>query len=111
MDEKPREEEPKAAESDKVLAPLREKPAINQRITLAGIDWRVLAVENNKALLISEKTLEERPYNVEPKDITWEHCTLRQYLNGEFYNKLGDVKSIIAETHNNNPNNPWHGGR
>ena len=32
----------------------------------------MLAVENNKALLISEKILEERPYNVELADVTWD---------------------------------------
>gem|GEM_PF-2704783 len=78
-------------------------------VKLADIDWRVLTVENNKALLISEKILEKRPYNVKYKDVTWETCTLRQYLNGEFYNSLGSVRSAIVETRNSNPNNPWYG--
>ncbi|MCL2080093.1 MAG: DUF6273 domain-containing protein [Oscillospiraceae bacterium] len=81
----------------------------NQHITLAGIDWRVLAVENNKLLLISEKILEERLYHDDDEDITWEKCTLRKYLNGEFYNKLGAAKAAIAETRNDNPKNPWYG--
>ena len=74
----------------------------------ANIDWRVLDIQNNKALLISEKILEKRPYNVEYEDITWEKCNLREYLNGEFYNKLGTAKSAISETRNSNPNNPWY---
>jgi hypothetical protein len=69
----------------------------------------VLAVENNKVLLISEIILEMRPYNVKNEiDITWDACTLRKYLNGEFYNKLGAEKSAIAETSNSNPDNPWY---
>jgi tetratricopeptide (TPR) repeat protein len=79
------------------------------RIHIDGIDWRALAVEKSKALLISEKILEKRPYNDENKCITWENCTLREYLNGEFLDKLGTAKSVIAETRNNNPNNPWYG--
>jgi hypothetical protein len=78
-------------------------------VKLGGIDWRVLTVENNRALLISEKILEKRPYNIEGKDITWENCTLRKYLNNEFYNKLGVVKPAIAETRNSNPDNLWYG--
>ena len=78
-------------------------------VKLGGIDWRVLAVENNKALLISEKVLETRPYNTEDVDTTWEQCTLRKYLNSDFYKKLGEAKTVIAETRNNNPNNPWYG--
>ena len=84
-------------------------PAVGSVINFANIDWRVLTVENNKMLLISEIIIEKRPYNVEYKDITWENCTLRKYLNNEFYNNLGAAKSAIAETHNSNPINPWHG--
>jgi hypothetical protein len=78
-------------------------------IQLAGSKWRVLAVENNKALLISERILENRMYNEKQTDITWENCTLRRYLNGDFYNKLGAVKSIVEETRNDNPNNQQYG--
>ncbi|MCL1996328.1 MAG: DUF6273 domain-containing protein [Defluviitaleaceae bacterium] len=74
-----------------------------------GYDWRVLDVENNQALLISEKVLEKRPYNVEYKAITWEQCSLRKYLNNEFYNSLGAENSKIAQTQNPNTNNPWYG--
>ena len=84
-------------------------PSVGSIIKFADIDWRVLSVENNKALFISEKILEKRPYNVEDKGITWENCTLRKYLNNEFYNKLGAAKSAIAETRNSNPSNPWYG--
>ena len=82
---------------------------INLNINLAGIKWRILNVQDGKLLLISEEVLETRQYNVEQKDITWETCTLRQYLNGEFYNKFGAFKSAITDTQNNNHNNPWYG--
>ena len=85
------------------------RPPIGSAYKFAGIDWRVLDIQGNKALLISKEVLEKRPYNDEYKDITWEKCTLRGYLNGEFYNKLGAAKSAIAETRNANPNNPWYG--
>ena len=77
-------------------------------VKLGGIDWLVLTVENNKALLISEDILENKMYN-EGEGTTWETCTLRQYLNNWFYNKLGAAKVVIAETRNSNPNNPWYG--
>ena len=84
------------------------KPKVGSIIPFGGYDWRVLTVENNKALLISEKILEVRPYNIKDEDITWENCTLRKYLNNEFYNKLGAAKSAVAETRNVNPGNPWY---
>jgi hypothetical protein len=86
-----------------------ETSPIGQRVILAGIEWRILDEQDGKVLLISEKILECHPYNVEHKGITWENCTLRKYLNGEFLNKLGAVKWAIAETRNSNPNNQWYG--
>jgi hypothetical protein len=77
-------------------------------VKMAGIDWLVLAVEEEKVLLISEKVLEKRPYHKVRKDITWENCDLRKYLNDEFYNRLGTAKGAVAETKNSNPNNPWY---
>ena len=83
---------------------------IGSAYEFAGIDWRVLDMQENKALLISEKILEKEPYNVSryDKDITWENCTLRKYLNGGFYNKLGVAKAAVVEIQNNNPNNHWY---
>ena len=83
-------------------------PPIGSVENISGIDWRVLAVENNKALLISEKILEKRSYNVKFNNITWENCTLRKYLNGEFLKKFGAMQPKIAETRMSNPNNPWY---
>jgi hypothetical protein len=72
-------------------------------------DWRVLDVQNGKALLLSDKVIEERAYHNSWEETTWAECDLRAYLNGEFYNSFGQDKSRIAETTNSNPNNPWYG--
>jgi len=85
------------------------KPKVGSIIPFGGYDWIVLTVENNKMLLISEKIIDKQPYNVKHKNIIWKNCTLRKYLNGKFYNSLGAAKSAIAETRNDNPNNPWYG--
>ena len=84
-------------------------PPVGSVINLSGIYWRVLAIENDKALLISEEILVLRQYNDEQKDITWENSSLRKYLNGEFFSQLGAMKPKIVETRNRNPNNPWYG--
>ena len=49
------------------------------------IEWKVLAVEGNKALIISQYALDCKPYNNTYTDTTWEKCTLRTWLNGTFY--------------------------
>jgi len=82
---------------------------INQHITFSGIEWRILDAQRGQLLLISEKIIEKQKYTDVGNDITWENCTLRKYLNGDFFNKLGTIKHAIAETRNNNTNNPWYG--
>ena len=75
-------------------------------IQFGGLDWIVLTVENGKALILSEKVLEERAYHQEWRDpyitwyITWEECSLREFLNGSFYNSTfnDQEKRLISET-------------
>jgi hypothetical protein len=72
--------------------------------------WKVLEVRGSQVLLITERIVEKRPYHVRDEAITWAECTLRQYLNGEFYNAFTpESKARIAETTIQNPNNPWYG--
>ena len=51
------------------------------------IEWLVLDVQGNKALLLSRYGLDAKPYNTVWTDITWEKSTLRAWLNGTFLNK------------------------
>ena len=50
------------------------------------IDWILLDRIDGEVLLLSLDCLDARPYNPVPfAEITWEHCALRSYLNGEFF--------------------------
>ena len=51
------------------------------------ITWRVLQRNSDSLLVIAEQGLDAKPYNEEFCDITWADCTLRRWLNGEFFNK------------------------
>ena len=48
------------------------------------VEWRVLARENNKALVISRYVLDARRFDPESND--WSESEIRRWLNGEFYN-------------------------
>ena len=54
------------------------------------IKWRVLKKENNKVLLISENILCKRKYSEELVDVTWSTCSLRSWLNNDFYSSAFD---------------------
>ncbi len=51
------------------------------------IEWLVLEVKGNEALLVSRYGLDCKPYNEKCADITWEDCDLRKWLNNDFLNK------------------------
>ncbi len=51
------------------------------------ITWRVLQRNEYYLLVIAEQCLDCKPYNKKWCDITWADCTLRRWLNTEFYNK------------------------
>jgi hypothetical protein len=62
---------------------------------------------DNKLFIITSKIVEARAYNAVYRDTTWEQCTLRKYLNGEFYNKFSETeKAIVADTKVVNADNP-----
>ncbi len=66
-----------------------------------AISWRILANEDGKVLLISEKCLEATGYNKSRITVNWEDCDLREWLNKDFYKKAFsqlEQDSIIETT-------------
>jgi len=79
-------------------------------VDFGGYAWLVLDIQDGQALLLSQLVLENRPYNEEDVPITWEKCTLRRYLNGEFYEKFSAAdRERIIQTDVKNEDNQWFG--
>ena len=49
------------------------------------IVWDVLAEEGNRKLLLSRKAVAKLPYHDTDEPVSWETCSLRAWLNGDFY--------------------------
>ena len=79
-------------------------------MAFGGRDWRILDIKDKAALIITSHIIEQRPYHDVYKDITWADCSLRTYLNGEFFKRLSpaDQSRVIPVT-NKNPDNQWYG--
>lgn len=83
---------------------------IGDIITFGNFEWRVLDIQDDAALIITEDIIEKRPYNEAYREVTWAVCALRKYLNGEFYNSFNvDDRSRILTVTNKNLDNPWYG--
>ena len=67
---------------------------------IAPIEWLVLDKQKNSLLLISRYGLEIKPYNDESKNITWAECSLRKWLNDDFYQNAfnNEQRILIAKT-------------
>lgn len=74
-----------------------------------SIEWLVLDKQDGKVLVISKYALDAKPYNDEYVDVTWETCTLRSWLNDEFFSEAftSSEKSqipTVTVTADSNPN-------
>lgn len=56
----------------------------NDDVNKEPIEWLVLEVYGNEALLISRYGLDCEQYNYECVSLTWEKCHLRKWLNNDF---------------------------
>ena len=85
---------------------------IGSIITFGGYHWRILDIQGKAALVITEDMIEQHPYHDCAGDVTWADCSLRNHLNGAFYNKFTAAEQArILPVWNKNHDNPWYGSR
>ncbi len=76
-------------------------------IRFGKYNWRVLSVENEKALIITENIIAKRPFHTPRVNITWAECDMRRYLNEEFYREFTQAEQQrIVPVMNKNLANP-----
>ena len=67
----------------------------------APIQWRVISKRNDKIELMTENIVCERPFSDTTENVTWETCSLRAWLNNEFYNSAFSAmeqRAIVTTT-------------
>ena len=73
------------------------------------IEWIVLDVQDGRALLLSRYGLDVQPYHEEYQDVSWEYCTLRDWLNYDFMNDAFSYEERQAILQVNVDNGPAQG--
>lgn len=64
-----------------------------------AIEWTVLDIKDGKVLLLSEKALAFKPFNTSLESVTWDTCSLRQWLNNDFLqDAFSDIEQSIILT-------------
>ena len=85
---------------------------IGDIISFGVYSWLVLDIQNDRALIVSENLLERGIYNTSLTNITWAESSIREYLNGEFYNSTtfsNRDRARIYQVSNINQDNQWYG--
>ena len=72
----------------------------SNRKTVKPIEWQILAMYGNIALVVSKYALDSKPYNRYNELVSWEDSTLRKWLNNDFLNMAFTVEEqrAILET-------------
>lgn len=75
------------------------------------VQWYVLDKADKEATLLAVDLLDCQQYHEADEDITWENCTLRSWLNGEFYNTAfsKEEQTAIVNTNVVNEDNSYWG--
>jgi hypothetical protein len=95
------------SEPDTVNNTSTDIPDVGSDYQFGDLTWQVLDVKDGRALLITEDIVEFRAYNDTDTDVTWETCSLRAYLNGEFLDKhfsAAEQERIMLSAINNDDN-------
>ncbi len=83
---------------------------MGSEIIFGGYSWFILDIKSNEALIITQYIIEQGSYHNAYKGITWAECSLREYLNGEFFNRFSsEEQSRIIPVTNKNFDNQWYG--
>ncbi|MDR2590468.1 MAG: DUF6273 domain-containing protein [Oscillospiraceae bacterium] len=83
---------------------------IGDIIDFGDLRWRVLTIEADRALIITEEVIEYREYHTALEYIVWDHSTIRSYLNNEFLNSFNTTnQNRIIEANVINSDNPEYG--
>ena len=76
-----------------------------------SIWWEVLAVDGDRALIISRQSVDWMLFNETYDNVTWETSSIRNWLNDVFYNSTftSDERAKILTSTIENPDNPDSG--
>ena len=95
-------------------------PQGNSSGTLDDLEWVVLSRNDSRMLIISKHIIDAKPYNMNhpyrdelnlKTPITWADCTLRDWLNIDFFSIAFNSyeKSVVLDTTVHAERNRWYG--
>jgi hypothetical protein len=102
-----KDSEEQKAEAEKQLI---KNSTIGSKVRFGDGNWRVMDIEDGRALLLKNEVLPGMAYHNTFGDVTWETSVLRQYLNSEFLQEAfseSERKNIILSDLKNEDNSTY----
>lgn len=100
----------KATDISLGLTQQRIKAGFKRKIRFGKYEWRVLAINNGVALIITENIVKNIAYSNDLDGVCWSKSGVRQYLNTTFFDEFSTAeKALIPVTSVNTPDNPEYG--
>lgn len=85
---------------------------LSDKAVFAGMDWRVLDIQDNRVLLIKDNSIGSTAFNGIPGPCTWETSSVRTWLNSEYLkeNFFEEEINAIIDTDVSATANPYYPG-
>lgn len=81
-----------------------------ETIRFGNYEWIIIDQQDSRALCITKDIIDVRRYDEELKNVTWETCTIRKWLNNKFLREFSLVEQDrILNTTLRNGDNPIYG--
>lgn len=76
-----------------------------------AIEWQVIAENGDEVLLLSKYCLDVKPYQNSSSNVTWESCSIREWLNKDFLNAAfsSEAQNFIKLSALTNEDNGYFG--
>ena len=76
------------------------KAKVGANVLYGGYHWLILEKKDDKVMLVKSEPINGFAYNDKNEDVTWETCSLRKYLNGEFLEETftKEMRGTILDT-------------
>lgn len=69
---------------------------VGGNILFGGYHWMIVEKKGDKALLVKAMPINGFAYHEKDEDVTWEKCSLREYLNNEFLQETFNDSMIAS---------------
>ncbi len=72
---------------------------INDIIRFGNYDWYIISKSSDRCTLFCKDIVSQKAYHEKTETVIWKNCTLRRWLNHEFYDEFtSEEKALITKT-------------